>query len=72
VPPGTVFAPQLAVEQYQLLPSNQLQLVREYALGFGDLRGGGAIGGAASDAAADLQQLGNAINALGELFRKRD
>lgn len=68
VPPGTVFAPQLAVEQYQLLPSNQLQLVREYALGFGEVPGGGALGGAA----ADLQQLGNAINALGELFKKRD
>lgn len=71
VPPGTVFAPQLAVEQYQLLPSNQLQLVREYALGFSDLRGGG-FGGVAGDAATDLQQLGNAINALGELFKKRD
>lgn len=67
VPPGTVFAPQLAVEQYQLLPSNQLQLVREYALGFGEMRGGSASG-----ASADLQQLGNAINALGELLKKRD
>ncbi len=67
VPPGSVFAPSLAVEQYTLLPSNQLQLVREYALGFGELRGGSAAG-----AAADLQQLGNAINALGELFKKRD
>jgi hypothetical protein len=61
VPAGTVFAPSIAVEQYALLPSNQLQLMREYALGFGEVRGGGA----------DLQQIGDAIKGLGELFKKK-
>jgi hypothetical protein len=62
VPAGTRFSPSLAVEQYVLLPSNQLQLTREYSLGFGEVRGG---------ASADLQKLGDAVKGLGELFRKR-
>lgn len=61
VPAGTVFAPNLAVEQYVLLPSNQLQRVREYALGFGEVRGG-----------ADLRQLGEAVKGLGKLLRGKD
>ncbi|MBX3603378.1 MAG: hypothetical protein KIS83_14805 [Rubrivivax sp.] len=58
VPAGTLFAPTLAVEQYVLLPSNQLQRVREYSLGFGEVRGG-----------ADLRQLGEAVKGLGNLLR---
>lgn len=39
---GTVFEPSLAVEEYELLPSNQLRLVGEHALYFGPMRAGGA------------------------------
>lgn len=61
VPPGTVFSPSLAVEQYELLPSNQLKLEREHSLSFGEVRGGG-VGGA------------NAVEALknlGDLLKKK-
>jgi hypothetical protein len=60
VPAGAVFSPAIAVEQYELLPSNQLQLIREYSLSFGTLRGG-----------ANLQQLGDVVKGLGELLKKR-
>lgn len=60
VPPGTVFAPALTVEQYTLLPSQQLQLAREYSLSFGELRAGGLGPG-----------LGEALQGLGELLKKR-
>ena len=66
VPPGTVFVPALAIEQYLLLPSHQLQLVREHALGFGELRAGGPAAGP-----ADLRQLGQALDALGQLLKPR-
>lgn len=61
VPAGTRFTPSFAVEQYVLLPSNQLQRVREYALGFGEVRGG-----------ADLRQLGEAVKGLGNLLRGKN
>jgi hypothetical protein len=37
---GTVFEPSLTVEEYELLPSNQLRLVGEHALYFGPMRSG--------------------------------
>lgn len=49
---GTSFSPSLAVEQYELLPSNQLKLVREHSLNYTDLRYGGAGGGGAAPAGA--------------------
>jgi hypothetical protein len=57
-PLGSTFSPALAVEQYELLPSNQLRLVREYALDFGAVAGGGAT---------DLRR---ALKGLGELFKR--
>jgi hypothetical protein len=42
---GTTFTPTLVVEQYELLPSNPLRLVREYALDFGAVGGGVVTGG---------------------------
>lgn len=56
---GTSFSPSLAVEQYELLPSSQLKLVREYSLNYTDLRYGGAGGSPAGAAALDeaLQKL---------------
>lgn len=61
VPAGTVFSPAVAVEQYALLPSNQLQLEREYALSFGEVRGG-----------VSAEALGDAIKRFGNLFKKKD
>lgn len=60
VPPGTVFSPSIAVEQYELLASNQLRLEREHALGFLAARAGG---GAAN--------LGDAIRGIGDLLKKK-
>jgi hypothetical protein len=61
---GTSFSPSLAVEQYELLPSNQLKLMREHSLNYTDLRYGGTAGaGAASAGAAALDQ------ALQKLFK---
>jgi hypothetical protein len=60
---GNSFTPALALEQYELLPSNQLRLVREVALDFGAVAaGGGPAGGA-----ADVQQL---LQGLGKLFKQ--
>lgn len=62
VPAGTSFSPSIAVEQYALLPSNQLQLLREYSLSFGTVQGG---------AAAQVQNLGEALKGLSDLLKKR-
>lgn len=59
VPAGTTFSPSIAVEQYELLPSNQLRLEREHALGFGTVRGG-----------ASAANLGEAVQELRDLLRK--
>jgi hypothetical protein len=60
---GLRFSPMLAVEQYTLLPSNQLRLEREYALDFG-----AASAGAQAAGAQDLQR---ALQSLGEMLKKR-
>jgi hypothetical protein len=60
VPPGTAFSPALAVEQYTLLPSNQLQLVREHSLNFGTVQGG-----------LGAPNLGDALKTLSDLLNKR-
>lgn len=62
-PLGRTFTPSMAVEQYELLPSNQLRLVREYALDFGPVTGAAA--------AASAQDLQKAIKGLGEIFKGR-
>lgn len=61
VPAGSVLNTSLALEQYELLPSNQLRLVREHALAFGEVRAGGA--------APDLRQLGQTLKGLGDALR---
>jgi hypothetical protein len=60
VPPGTVFSPSLAVEQYELLPSNQLKLEREHSLSFGEVRSG-AVGAGGANAAEALKTLGDLL-----------
>ena len=59
VPAGQRLRPSLAVEQYELLPSGQLQLQREYALSFGEVGAGVALG-----------PPGDALKRLGEVLRK--
>lgn len=61
---GTSFAPELAVEHYELLPSNQLRLLREYVLAFAPQRAG-------TGAAATPQDLGEALKNLRDQLRKR-
>lgn len=61
---GTRFTPSLAVEQYELLPSNQLRLQREYALDFGAQ---GAAGGGMAAGTAEVQQL---LDTLGGLLKR--
>ncbi len=61
VPAGTVLSPSIAVEQYALLASNQLKLEREYALGFGEVR-----------STANLQDVGQALKDLRDLFKGKD
>jgi hypothetical protein len=61
VPAGSVLSPSIAVEQYELLASNQLKLQREYALGFGEVR-----------TTANLQDVGRALKDLRDLFKGKD
>ena len=64
---GTSFSPSLVVEQYELLPSNQLKLLREYSLNYTNLRYGSTAGGSAAPAgAAALDE------ALRKLFKSDD
>ncbi|MFN3304780.1 MAG: hypothetical protein ACK44A_13815 [Roseateles sp.] len=58
---GRLLTPSIAVEQYALLPSNQLQLMREHALSFGSVPAGGGL---------QPQQLGDALRNLGEALKK--
>jgi hypothetical protein len=77
VPAGTRLNPSIAVEQYELLPSNQLRLEREYALSFGEIRGGagarpsGAGAGAAS-ASGEQPDPVKALRDLRDLFKKKN
>jgi len=61
VPAGAVLSPSIAVEQYELLASNQLRLQREYALGFGEVR-----------TTPQLQDVGRALKDLRKLFKDKD
>jgi hypothetical protein len=64
-PVGSSYAPELAVEQYELLPSNQLRLVREYALAFAPQRAG-------SGGATTPQDLGDALKQLRDQLKNRN
>jgi hypothetical protein len=69
VPAGTRLNPSIAVEQYELLPSNQLRLEREHALSFGELGGGaGALPSSAGASAATVSgEPADAVKALRDL-----
>lgn len=57
-PVGTVFTPDLALEQLEILPSRQIRSVREYSVSFSNLTAGATVG--------DGGEAVNAINSLGE------
>ncbi len=67
VPAGRVFSPSIAVEQYELQASNQLKLEREYALGFGEVRGGASL-----QNLDQVQDLTEAVKGLRELFKTKN
>jgi hypothetical protein len=50
---GTVFAPDLALRQLEILPSQQIREVREYSLSFADVTAGGSVA-SVDDAARQL------------------
>lgn len=60
---GTVFAPDLALKQLEILPSQQIREVREYSLSFADVTAGGAA--SVDDAARQLS------DGLKSLFKKK-
>lgn len=60
---GTVFAPDLALKQLEILPSQQIREVREYSLSFSDVTAGGAA--SVDDAARQLS------DGLKSLFKKK-
>lgn len=67
------YSADLVLAQLELLPGNQVRIVREHAISFPQLAGGGPIGGGGSAAApaaapADAAQ---AIQELRNLFRKK-
>ncbi|HEU4484572.1 MAG TPA: hypothetical protein VFR96_03710 [Povalibacter sp.] len=62
---GTVFAPDLAIQQLEILPSQQIREVREYSLSFADVTAGGSVA-SVDDAARQLS------DGLKSLFRKKN
>lgn len=61
---GTVFAPDLALKQLEILPSQQIREVREFSLSFADVTAGGMA--SVDDAARQLS------DGLKSLFRKKN
>jgi hypothetical protein len=55
---GTVFTPDLAVEQLEVLPSQQIRSIREYSLNFANLTAGAMLG--------DVGDTANAVNSINE------
>jgi hypothetical protein len=66
---GTGFTWDVAVEQLELLPANQVRSVREYSLNFTDLTAANPVGTAA--AAPSGQQLNEATQKLRDIFKRK-
>lgn len=64
---GTVYSPDLVIEQLEVLPSQQVRSVREYAIGFTGL--------GSSQVPAQVQEVGDSLQQLGEgirsIFKKK-
>ena len=68
---GTVFSPDLAIEQLEILPSQQVRSTREYSLNFANLSAGVMVGDAAN-AVTTINEAGKQISdGLKSLFKKR-
>jgi hypothetical protein len=67
---GTGFAWDVAVEQLELLPANQLRTLREYSLNFTDLTASNPVAGAAPSTAS-IDQVGEATRKLKDLFKRK-
>lgn len=65
---GTGFTWDVAVEQLELLPANQVRSVREYSMNFTDLTAGAPAAGVAP---ASGQQLNEATQKLKDIFKRR-
>ena len=67
---GTGFAWDVAVEQLEVLPANQLRIVREFSLNFPQLSPGTPASGLAP-APASTQSVGEAAQKLKDIFKRR-
>lgn len=67
------YSADLVLAQLELLPGNQVRIVREHAISFPQLAGGGPIGGGGSAAAPSAAPVdaAQAIQELRNLFRKK-
>jgi hypothetical protein len=65
---GTGFTWDVAVDQLELLPANQVRALREYSLNFPDLTASNPVGAVASPSG---QQLNEAAQKLKDIFRRR-
>jgi len=71
---GTVFTPDLAVEQLEILPSQQIRSTRQYSLSFADLSAGEMLGdgGNAVNAVNNINEAGKQLTeGLKSLFKKK-
>ena len=66
-PLGTMFAPDLAIEQLEVLTSQQVRSVREYSVSYRSLRAGSWAANGAETADA-LEQLGDGLRSI---FKKK-
>lgn len=65
---GTVFSPDLVIEQLEILPSQQVRSTREYAVGFTGLSSSPAPGVAAQEVGNSLKQLEDGLRSI---FKKK-
>jgi hypothetical protein len=63
---GTGFTYDLAVQQLEILPANQIRGVREYTLNFTDLTAGNPVGGA-----APAQSLNESLRSLKDVWKRK-
>lgn len=64
---GTVFSPDLVVEQLEILPSQQIRSMREYSVSYSGLTAG--MTAAAGDPAEALKQIGDGLKSI---FRQKN
>ncbi len=73
---GNAFNPDLAVEQLQVLPSQQVRSIREYSINYPNLTAGMLVGDSGSDAIESINNVSEAGRQLTEglksLFKKKN